>query len=115
MSTEKPLEQAVCARCGAAIDPSDSFQVRSDDGEGTAFLCRTEHIVAWVLRGAPWQLERPWDHPEEERNARGAVVLERRRAGLTVTTKFDDLEALRSWASAGGAWGRQPGPDDTQV
>jgi hypothetical protein len=83
----------------------DHFRVMAVEGDGEAYLCRTEHIVAWILRGAPWQLDRPWDHPQERRNARGEILLKRRRAGTNLETPFDDLEALRAWASSGGAWG----------
>lgn len=69
-----------------------------------AFLCRVEHIVAWVLRGAPWQLERPWEAAPEDRVAHGALVLERHRAGEKVTYKFESPEELRAWASRGGPW-----------
>lgn len=97
-------EPASCARCGTKIDAAECFIVRDAVGPNTAHLCRLEHIVAWVLRGADWQLERPWDVPEAERNATGAVNLERVRAGAASITEFDDVDALRRWASAGGPW-----------
>ena len=104
MSNGKPLEQAVCARCGAAIDPSDHFLVRASDGDGFAYLCRSEHIVAWVMRGAQWQFERPWEIDAEERSATGAVKVERARSGELIERAFADTEELRAWASAGAFW-----------
>jgi hypothetical protein len=93
-----------CARCGRAIDPADHFVVRSADRSRSAALCRTEHIVAWVLRGAPWQVERPWELDQVDRAADGPLVLERVRAGESIEREFDDAEALRAWAAAGGFW-----------
>ena len=74
-----------CARCNAVLDPADCFVV-----EGTG-LCRLEHIVAWVLRGGA---------PE------GPLTVTRHRMGHEIADEFPDAEALRAWASAGGAWSR---------
>ncbi|MBJ7457621.1 MAG: hypothetical protein JHD02_00390 [Thermoleophilaceae bacterium] len=101
---QESLGQAVCARCGAAIDLSDHFHVRALDGEAGAFLCRTEHIVAWVMRGAHWQLERPWEVDAELRSATGGVQLRRARSGETIERSFASVDDLRAWASAGGFW-----------
>ena len=102
-SDEKhPAEPVVCARCGTSIDPDDSYLVRSDDGDGQAAICRTEHIVAWVMRGAGWQSDTPW----EAGNATGAVTLVRRRAGEEIVEQFESPEGLRAWASAGGHWAK---------
>jgi hypothetical protein len=76
-----------CARCNATLDPADCFVV-----EGTG-LCRLEHIVAWVLRGGA---------PD------GPLVVTRHRMGQEIVDEFASAEALRSWASAGGRWGREP-------
>jgi hypothetical protein len=102
--SRKPDEQAVCARCGSAIDLADSYVVQAADGTQTASLCRTEHLVAWVMRGAQWQLERPWEVDAADRSAAGPVKLLRRRAGTLRELEFDDVEELRKWASAGGFW-----------
>lgn len=107
MTGPKPLEQAVCARCGAAIDPSDHFLVRAIGGDGTAYLCRSEHIVAWVMRGAQWQFERPWEIDADDRSAAGRVKVERVRSGTVIEREFDDAEGLRAWASAGAFWSEQ--------
>jgi hypothetical protein len=104
MTDAKPLEQAVCARCGAAIDPSDHFLVRAIDADGAAFLCRSEHIVAWVMRGAQWQFERPWEVDADDRSATGAVKVERVRSGAVIERDFESAERLRAWASAGAFW-----------
>lgn len=104
MQPGKPHEQAVCARCGAAIDVADFFEIRAKDGAGSAFLCRTEHIVAWVMRGAEWQLERPWEVAEVDRRASGPLTLVRGRSGEATERTFEDTEALRKWAVAGGFW-----------
>jgi hypothetical protein len=104
MTGPKPLEQAVCARCGTAIDPSDHFLVRAARGDGSAYLCRSEHIVAWVMRGAQWQFERPWEVDAEARSASGAVRVERARSGAIIEREFDSSEDLRAWASAGAFW-----------
>jgi hypothetical protein len=104
MSSNKPLEQAVCARCGAAIDPSDHFVVRSAVGDASAYLCRSEHIVAWVMRGAQWQFERPWEIDAADRAADGALRVERERSGQTIERDFANPEELRAWASAGAFW-----------
>lgn len=102
--TEKPLEQAVCARCGTAIDVADCFLISDPEGERTAHLCRTEHIVAWVMRGAEWQFERPWEVDVTDRRATGELVLTRVRSGERIELSFDGPEELREWASAGGFW-----------
>lgn len=104
MTDPKPLEQAVCARCGAAIDPSDHFVVRAVGADGTACLCRSEHIVAWVMRGAQWQLDRPWDVNADERSAAGPIKVERVRSGAVIEREFENPEELRAWASAGAFW-----------
>jgi hypothetical protein len=104
MERANSLEQAVCARCGAAIDLSDHFVVAAKDAEASAYLCRAEHIVAWVMRGAAWQLERPWEVDPGERSANGAVEVERVRSGTMIRREFPDAEALRAWASAGAFW-----------
>lgn len=67
-------------------------------------LCRSEHIVAWVMRGAQWQLERPWEVAAEQRAANGPIRLVRHRSGVVSEREFDDPEALREWASRGGFW-----------
>lgn len=94
-----------CARCGKPIDPADCFEVRGGGDGQVALLCRSEHVVAWVLRGAPWQLGRPWEAAAEERMARGPLHLTRHRDGETIAREFADAEALRTWASAGAFWG----------
>ncbi len=104
MAPEKPLEQAVCARCDRAIDLADHFEIRDLAGAGQAFLCRSEHIVAWVLRGAGWQFERPWEIDPERRAASGRLLLIRRRAGEELSREFENIDALKEWASAGGFW-----------
>lgn len=95
---------ASCARCGRPIDAADHFVVTSPDGSSRAALCRTEHIVAWVLRGAAWQVERPWEVEPAERSAAGPVRLVRVRSGETLEREFADPDELRAWASAGGFW-----------
>lgn len=105
--SEKPLEQAVCARCGAAIDPSDHFEVLAIGGDGSAFLCRSEHIVAWVMRGAQWQVDRPWELDPDARSADGAVKVKRARSGQIIEREFASSEELRAWASAGAFWSQE--------
>jgi hypothetical protein len=104
LKTENAHSEGVCARCGRAIDPADHFEIRSVDTDGTARLCRLEHIVAWVLRGAHWQVERPWELQPEQLSAAGPVRLVRSRSGVTMERRFADLDELRAWASAGGFW-----------
>lgn len=94
-----------CARCGKPLDPEDCFIVRSVDSDASAGLCRSEHIVAWVLRGAAWQTERPWEIDSDSLKAAGAVEVVRRRAGEEVVRAFADVDSLRQWASAGAFWG----------
>lgn len=89
-----------CARCGRAIDPEDRFTVRSHDGVEHASICRIEHLVAWVMRGARWQSSNRDAEPT------APVVLERDRAGTTTEVEFENVEKLREWASAGGPWAR---------
>jgi hypothetical protein len=72
-----------CARCGKAIDPADCFEIHDPTGERAAFLCRAEHIVAWVMRGAEWQFDRPWELDQSERTAEGSLIASRHRAGET--------------------------------
>lgn len=98
-------EPAACARCGKAIDPDDSFLVIAGAGGGQAAICRVEHIVAWVMRGAGWQSERPWEDGVPKA-ADGPVTLIRRRAGAELDEQFESPEGLRAWASAGGHWAR---------
>lgn len=78
--------------------------IRDSSGERSAHLCRSEHIVAWVMRGAEWQLERPWEVASADRRATGALVLTRVRAGERIERSFASAEELREWASAGGFW-----------
>lgn len=101
---EKPHEQAVCARCGSAIDVADCFVISEPEGDRAAYLCRTEHIVAWVIRGAEWQFETPWEVDASDRQAKGALTLTRIRSGERIDREFEDPEELREWASAGGFW-----------
>jgi hypothetical protein len=104
VEANKPHKQAVCARCGKPIDSADHFEVSQLDGEKQAFICRSEHIVAWVMRGAAWQFERPWELAESERSASGAIRATRVRAGERIVRDFDSPEELRKWASAGAFW-----------
>jgi hypothetical protein len=101
---EKPDEQAVCARCGAAIDPRDHFIVADEDSDSSAAICRAEHLAAWVMRGAAWQFDRPWEVDAALRSAAGPVQLERHRDGEIVRRRFADPEDLRKWSLAGGFW-----------
>ena len=104
MTSPNAQDARTCTRCGRTIDAADHFVVRSADRGRSAALCRTEHIVAWVLRGAPWQVERPWELDPAERAADGPLVLERVRAGETIEREFADAEELRAWAAGGGFW-----------
>ena len=60
--------------------------------------------MAWVMRGAQWQLERPWEVDAEDRTASAGVTVERARSGETIKRAFDNTEELRVWASAGAFW-----------
>jgi hypothetical protein len=100
---EKPIELAHCARCGGAIDPDDCYLVIGESG-GRAALCRVEHIVAWVLRGALWQLSAA-TAAAPRAGADEQIVLTRQRSGEAIAETFSTPEALRAWASAGGPWG----------
>jgi hypothetical protein len=104
MNAAEPDKQAVCARCGKVIDPADHFEVSQPDGENKASICRSEHIVAWVMRGAEWQFARPWEVDKQDRAARGAVRVTRVRAGQEIVRDFASPEELRKWASAGAFW-----------
>lgn len=90
-----------CARCGRQIDADDNFVVRSLDGTEHAAICRIEHVVAWVMRGARW--------PSSNRDAdpTAPVRLERNRAAEVTEFEFENVEKLREWASAGGPWARR--------
>jgi hypothetical protein len=98
-SSQTPLERQFCARCGGEIDPEEHFEVF---GEETVKLCRVEHIVGWVMRGARWKDGTPAVPGE-------SLTLVRRRAGAEITEVFETPEALRAWASAGGPWGKSSG------
>lgn len=89
-----------CARCGRAVDSDDRFLVRSLDSTEHAAICRIEHVVAWVMRGARWQSS------NRDADPAAAVILERDRAGTTTEFEFENVEKLREWASAGGPWAR---------
>ena len=95
-SSQTPLEKEFCARCGREIDPDDHFEVV---GEQSVKLCRVEHIVAWVMRGARWKDGTPAGDGS-------ALSLIRRRAGTEISEQFESPEGLRAWASAGGHWGK---------
>jgi hypothetical protein len=95
-SSETPSQRDFCARCGREIDPEEHFEVF---GEESVKLCRVEHIVGWVMRGARWK-----DGTASEPNA--SLTLVRRRAGAEITEVFENAEALRAWASAGGPWAK---------
>lgn len=105
MDEQNPHQQAVCARCGAAIDPADHSLVRGQNSDQAAYFCRTEHIVGWVLRGANWPVERPWELDPSLRSARSTLTLKRVRAGVETAREFRDAGALKDWALAGGLWG----------
>lgn len=85
-------------RCGNDVDPGDAYKVIDPDGDDFAWVCRVEHIVAWVLRGAGW------DSGTANAADDAPVALERHRAGETTAYSFENPEALRAWASAGGPW-----------
>lgn len=104
---QRPSEIAVCARCGTPVAPADHFRVSSADGTAEAVFCRSEHIVAWVLRGAQWQTDRPWEVPPVQRAAQGPLLLERVRADERIERRFKDTEELRRWSSDGGFWGER--------
>jgi hypothetical protein len=104
VEVSKPDQQAVCARCGKPVDPADHFVVSQPTGDKQAFICRSEHIVAWVMRGAEWQVARPWELAKDELVASGAVRVTRVRAGEEIIRDFESTEELRKWASAGGFW-----------
>ncbi|MBJ7354897.1 MAG: hypothetical protein JHC98_08735 [Thermoleophilaceae bacterium] len=70
-------------------------------------MCRSEHIVAWVMRGAQWQWERPWEIEPGDRSAGGPVEVERARSGASIERSFESPEELRAWASAGAFWSEQ--------
>lgn len=91
-------------RCGNAIDSEDAYKVLDPSSDEHAWICRVEHLVAWVLRGAGW------DSGLSEADPDAPLLVERHRAGTTTEYSFENLEALRSWASAGGPWGEQPAP-----
>lgn len=103
---QKPDEQAVCARCGKDLDSNNMYLAHDSSSARSAGLCRVEHIVAWVMRGAEWQVEKPWELAPDERTAEGEIELLRRRDGTETTTAFESPDALRQWASAGGPWAR---------
>lgn len=109
MSAENPQKQAVCARCGAAIDLADYFVIRDPSSSKCARLCRVEHIVAWVLRGAQWQLDAPWEVEALYRHACGRIQLERHRGGEVLERGFSTAAELQEWATAGGFWAKSGG------
>lgn len=85
-------------RCGNAVDPDDSYKVMDPESDEFAWICRVEHLVAWVLRGAGWDSGSANAAPDVP------LILERHRAGARTTYEFENPEALRAWASAGGPW-----------
>lgn len=95
-SSETPLQKEFCARCGREIDPEEHYEVVGDQ---RVKICRVEHIVGWVMRGAKWQ-----DGTTAQVDAQ--LTLIRKRSGLEITDVFGSPEALRAWASAGGPWGK---------
>lgn len=80
------------------IDSEDCYSVSSADLSRRVWICRVEHIVAWVLRGATW------DDGQDDASSDGRLKLTRFRAGTASELVFDDPERLREWASAGGPW-----------
>lgn len=92
-------------RCGNSIDRDDAYKVVDPASDEFAWICRVEHLVAWVMRGAGW------DSGTSSAGAEAPLALERHRAGATTTHEFDNPEALRAWASAGGPWAA-PDPAD---
>lgn len=92
-------------RCGNAIDHDDAYKVLDPESQEYAWICRVEHLVAWVLRGAGW------DSGQSSADPSDSLKLERHRAGSVSEHSFKNPEALRSWASAGGPWGAQPSAD----
>lgn len=90
-----------CARCAREIDSDDAYSVVDALTEQTVWICRVEHIVAWVMRGAKFGDGR------NARPAEGALRLTRHRSGTQTEYAFDNPEALRAWASAGGPWGSE--------
>ena len=95
-SFQSSSEPEVWARCGNQIDREDHFEVV---GAGAVKLCRVEHIVAWLLRGARWA---DGSSAGEDQS----LMLVRRRSGAEMTESFDSPQALRVWASAGGHWAK---------
>lgn len=76
--------------------------VSNGESSRRAWICRVEHIVAWVLRGASW------DSGQGNATAGNALKLTRFRAGTANEFIFDGPEELREWASAGGPWQHAP-------
>ena len=93
-SSETASAREFCARCGREIDPDEHYEVV---GVASVKLCRVEHIVAWVMRGARWKDGTPSGASEP-------LELIRRRAGSEINERFESPEELRAWASAGGHW-----------
>jgi hypothetical protein len=102
---EIALVDAVCARCGAAIDPADHYLIAPIDGDQRVLICRSEHIVAWLLRGGQWSCERPWEVDPEDRAASGGLAVTRVRSGNRIVRDFASPGELQAWASSGGIWG----------
>lgn len=102
--TSETDSKATCARCGDPIDPADYFLISAETGDGEVAICRTEHIAAWVMRGAAWQLDRPWEVEAAAHSANGPLRLERHRSGEVVVRRFVSADELGQWAIAGGFW-----------
>lgn len=79
-------------------------------------FCRLEHVIPWVMRGAPWDpggaLARPAVEPSPLKCSEcgralaqpAALRLVRHRGAHRIPDAFCSLDHLRAWAVAGGRW-----------
>ena len=104
-----------CSWCRVAVSRDEGFRAFEPAAERRAVFCRLEHVVPWVIRGAPWA-PGPVDPAElrdglRERCAQCGdalgmthVLLVRHRGEHRIADGFCGTAHLQQWASAGGRW-----------
>jgi hypothetical protein len=104
-----------CAWCGADVDRDEGFRAAEPAGERRAAFCRLEHVVPWVMHGAPWEAGRALPDGDDGHGLGvcaqcGAdlgdtrVVLVRHRGEHRIADAFCGVEHLHDWARRGGRW-----------
>jgi hypothetical protein len=104
-----------CSWCGTSVSAEEGFRVAEPVAERKAVFCRLEHVVPWVIQGAPWSEGRivRRDEPDDalgrcalcgEALGDARVLVVRHRGTHRIADGFCRLEHLHEWAKGGGRY-----------